>query len=638
VVESSDWYKYLLEAITAVQSQMVGEFRRQSLFEGLLASLLKLTRSEYGFIGEVFTDDKGAPFLRTHAITNIAWNEETERFYEDNVRSGLEFRNLTSLFGAVLTTEKPVLANDPATDSRRGGLPKGHPPLNKFLGLPLRSAGAIVGMVGLANRPEGYNEELLQALEPLTQTCANAVFASRADAQEKVGKKRIEEQQAQLRGVLDSVFDGVVSIDERGILKSVNRAAEQMFGWTNDEILGRNISILMPVPFQSQHDGLLKRYIDTGQPDILGYERQLPACRKNGEIFTIELRLAEVCIEETRLFTGIIRDLSKQDEAERKVDILQAELARSRYGQMIGKSAPMQRLYRMIEEVSVGDWPVLIEGETGVGKELVARAIHAAGPRSNQPFIPTNTAGLTDALVASQLFGHRRGAFTGAERDQKGLFETAEGGTLFLDEIGDVSEAVQTSLLRVLEEKEITRVGDSLPRKVDVRIICATNGSLRERLASGHFRKDFLYRLQVARIEVPALRERRDDIPLLIEAFLAKARAMTGKSLTGLTPDAMQRMLSYVWPGNIRELRNAIDYVAIHSKGPLAQSRDLPPELVKTPAIQPGGSSSPISQDDERANLIAALKENDGVRARAARTLGISRATLYRKLAAFGIQ
>jgi DNA-binding NtrC family response regulator len=197
---------------------------------------------------------------------------------------------------------------------------------------------------------------------------------------------------------------------------------------------------------------------------------------------------------------------------------------------------------------------------------------------------------------------------------------------------------VSRALLRVLEEKEITRVGDSLPRKVDVRIICATNGSLRERLASGHFRKDFLYRLQVARIEVPALRERRDDIPLLIEAFLAKARAMTGKSLTGLTPDAMQRMLSYVWPGNIRELRNAIDYVAIHSKGPLAQSRDLPPELVKTPAIQPGGSSSPISQDDERANLIAALKENDGVRARAARTLGISRATLYRKLAAFGIQ
>ena len=183
----------------------------------------------------------------------------------------------------------------------------------------------------------------------------------------------------------------------------------------------------------------------------------------------------------------------------------------------------MRRLYRTIEEVAEGSWPVLIEGETGVGKELVARAIHAASARRDRPFVATNIAGLTDSIAGSQLFGHRRGAFTGAVRDQKGLFETADGGTLFLDEIGDVSPVVQTSLLRVLEEGEITRLGETVPRKVDVRVICATNGSLRRRLKSGDFRKDLLYRLQVAHILVPPLRDRRDDLRLLIEAFLAEA-------------------------------------------------------------------------------------------------------------------
>lgn len=635
--DRENWNKELLSSITAIQAKLVGRIRVGPLFEDLLAALLKLSESEYGFIGETLSDENGKPYLRTYAITNISWNDETQRFYDENVRKGLEFRNLDTLFGVVMTTEEPVVANDPSTDIRRGGLPKGHPALDTFLGLPLRSGGSMVGMLGVANRSGGYDNELVRALDPLVQTCANAIFASRADQQQKNAQTRLRDEQARIRGMLDGVFDGIVTIDEKGLVESINQAAEQMFGYTNDEIVGRNISLLVPEPFRDRHGHFLATYVETGQPNIIGLDREFPACRKNGETFPVQIRVTQVNVQDRRLFTGIIRDLSKQQETEQHVEKLKAELDRSRYGQMIGRSAPMRRLYQMIEEVAKGSWPVLIEGETGVGKELVARAIHAASFQQDRPFVATNIAGLTDSLVASQLFGHRRGAFTDAVRDQKGLFETADGGTLFLDEIGDVSQTVQTSLLRVLEEGEIVRIGDSLPRKVDVRVICATNGSLYRRLESGEFRKDLLYRLKVARILVPPLRERRDDLPLLIEAFLSEARAETGKGLTEFNSDAMMRLMSYAWPGNVRELRNVITYVAIHCKNPIAGLGDLPSELLGLETPPPNQKPVVGNPEDERERILAALEKCGGNRSRAASLLGISRATLYRRLETFGI-
>lgn len=635
VPDRGGWYRELLDAITAVQAQLVGRIRGGPLFADLLAALLRLSESEYGFIGETLVDENGKPFLRTCAITNIAWNDETQRFYEENVCKGLEFHNLDTLFGVVMTTEAPVIANSPATDPRRGGLPQGHPDLDTFLGLPLRSGGSMLGMLGVANRQGGYSDELVCALDPFLQTCANAIFALRADEKRKIAEARLRDEQLRARGMLDGVFDGIVTTDEKGIVESINPAAERMFGYTDDEIVGHNISLLMPEPFRARHDQSLGIFAETGHPNVMGLDRELPACRKNGDVFPVQLRVTEVHINDRRLFTGIARDLSEQQEAEEHVEKLKAELQRSRYGQMIGRSAAMRRLYQMIEDIAAGPWPVLIEGETGVGKELVARAIHAASSRRDRKFIATNIAGLTESLAASQLFGHRRGAFTGAVRDQEGLFEAADGGTLFLDEIGDVSATVQTSLLRVLEEGEIARLGDSVPSKVDVRVICATNENLSHRLESGHFRKDLLYRLKVARILVPPLRERRDDLPLLIEAFLAEARATTGKGLTGFTADAMTRIVTYEWPGNIRELRNTIDYVAIHCKGPNAGLGDLPSELSELAPQRPG--QTVLELDDEKERILAALKQCGGNRSRAARALGISRATLYRRLEAFEI-
>lgn len=295
--------------------------------------------------------------------------------------------------------------------------------------------------------------------------------------------------------------------------------------------------------------------------------------------------------------------------------------------QMIGESTAMQQLYQLINQIASGDWTVLIEGETGVGKELVARAIHALGARHNGPFIAVNSAGLSESLLASQLFGHRRGAFTGAISDQKGLFEAADGGILFLDEIGDLPLAMQASLLRVLQEKEISRLGETKTRKINVRVIAATHKDLGYEVSTGGFRKDLLYRLRVARINIPALREREGDIALLFWFFLDKSCLDIGKSITDISAQAMQLLLHYHWPGNVRELKTAVDHAVIHCRGQLIQAEHLPPEL-----RQAGLPAKPVkSAEITHHHLQKALEESGGNRTRAARLLGISRATFYRR-------
>jgi DNA-binding NtrC family response regulator len=320
-------------------------------------------------------------------------------------------------------------------------------------------------------------------------------------------------------------------------------------------------------------------------------------------------------------------------------DVTEVHRLRSRLNtvsqtQMVGKSPDMQKMFGIFDKIAPGDWTVLIEGETGVGKELVAQGLHAASPRREGPFIAVNCAGLTDSLLTSQLFGHRRGAFTGAVRDQEGLFEAATGGTLFLDEIGEVPMGVQAALLRVLQEKELTRVGETMPRKVDVRILAATNRDLAKDVADGRFRKDLLYRLQVARLRVPELRHRREDIPLLVATFLAEARRLKDGRVKGVHPDAMRLLVDHAWPGNVRELKNAIDRAIIHCDSQVIEVDDLPREVQGSAP----GRLEPEEPEDWRSRLMAALAQAEGNRSRAARLLGISRATLYRRLAEAGIE
>ena len=304
---------------------------------------------------------------------------------------------------------------------------------------------------------------------------------------------------------------------------------------------------------------------------------------------------------------------------------------RAQFHDLLGKSKAMQLVYQQIRDVARVDSTVLIEGETGTGKELVARAIHASSHRKDKPFIAVNCAGLTESLLSSQLFGHKRGAFTGAIEDHQGLLEAANGGTLLLDEIGDIPITVQNQLLRVLQEREITRLGESRPRKIDVRVLAATHRSLSEEAAKGSFRSDLFYRIRVARISLPPLRARREDIPLLAASFLAQFSAASGKRVTELSQDALRLLAEYHWPGNVRELRSAIEFAVIRCQGAVIQPDDLPPEI-----LQPADFESVIPGDpliDEKARFLQALERSRGNRALAARLLGISRATLYRRLA-----
>jgi transcriptional regulator with PAS, ATPase and Fis domain len=250
--------------------------------------------------------------------------------------------------------------------------------------------------------------------------------------------------------------------------------------------------------------------------------------------------------------------------------------------------------------------------------------------RKENPFIAVNCGALTESLLTSQLFGHKKGAFTGALSDQEGLFEAANGGTIFLDEIGDVPMNIQTNLLRVLQEKEITRIGENKPRKIDVRVIAASQHDLIKEVENGNFRADLLYRIRVTRINLPDLKDRKEDIPLLVNSFLSQSRASSGKNVYDISGVAMSKLMNYDWPGNIRELKSAIDFAALTCKGTVINKEDLPPEITHD-ETQPAGINDDIKQD-EKQKILAALEQTSGNKKEASKLLGISRATFYRRL------
>jgi DNA-binding NtrC family response regulator len=300
---------------------------------------------------------------------------------------------------------------------------------------------------------------------------------------------------------------------------------------------------------------------------------------------------------------------------------------------LCGQSKAMQRVYKAIRSVARVDTTVLIEGETGTGKELVARAIHYGGHRKAEAFLAINCAGLTESLLTSQLFGHKRGSFTGALTDQVGLFEAAHRGTLFLDEVGDIPLSIQSSLLRVLQEKEITRIGEAQPRKVDVRIIAATHRDLGREVIAGNFRQDLFYRIRVATVELPPLRERPEDIDVLVAWLLGQTSLSMGLPEPQISSEAMDTLRAYRWPGNVRELRSALESALIQSNGPIIRSRDLPAEVIGSASDSRSGIRT-----DERIRLLEALARVNGNRTAAARLLQMSRATFYRSLARLNIR
>lgn len=301
--------------------------------------------------------------------------------------------------------------------------------------------------------------------------------------------------------------------------------------------------------------------------------------------------------------------------------------------QVIGQSPVMKRVYELIDMVAPTDATILIAGESGTGKEVVARAIHEASPRHLMPFMAIHCGALTETLLESELFGHERGAFTGAQARRKGKFEAADGGTVFLDEIGDISLKMQTDLLRVLQDKEIVRVGSTTPFKVDFRCIAATNRDLEAMVKDGTFRFDLFYRLNIVSIHLPPLRERLEDIPLLAESFLKKHATAMNKSVTRISPDAVSLLMKYDWPGNVRELENAIERALVIGKGPEILPSDFPMQL--TEQHQTSGRRL---EDVARAHIEHVLEECGWNLTRAAEILAIDRSTLYSKIKSYGLK
>ena len=445
----------------------------------------------------------------------------------------------------------------------------------------------------------------------------------------------IQDNPSWTRFILDSIADGVFTVDQQGRITSFNKAAERITGFSRDEAVGQYCHEI----FRSNlcfEACALKHTAETAET-IVNLEVNI-LNRDNKEI-PISISTAVVRDESGKVVGAVetFRDLSLIKE-------LHKEIAKQYFFQdILGRSKSMLELFQILPDISQSDATVLIEGESGTGKELFAAAIHNLSSRKQKPLIKVNCAALPETLLESELFGYKKGAFTDAKRDKPGRFRQAHGGTILLDEIGDMSKGTQVKLLRVLEQKEYEPLGSTKTEKVDVRIIAATNRDLMEMMHRREFREDLFFRLNVIRLIIPPLRERREDIPLLLDHFIDRINLKQSKQIKKISPSAMKILLDYDFPGNVRELENIIEHAIILTKGIEIQPRNLPSYLKSKERESLARAN--ISEEQDLAvlervehDLIAsALERNGGNTAATARELGIHRSTLWRKMKRYGI-
>ncbi len=443
--------------------------------------------------------------------------------------------------------------------------------------------------------------------------------------------------------VVETMEEGLMIVNPRGIIVSVNRAFEEMVKYSREELIGRNCNVLncdICMGVLTNIDGHWCELFRSKKVK----RKNCILTRKDGSRLHV-LKNASLLYDEDGQVLGAVEtltDLSEVLKKERQIEEFRKQLrGENGFCGIVGTSPLMQRLFHLIENAAKSDAPVIIYGESGTGKELVAHAIHKLGTRSKGPFVRVNCAALSESLFESELFGHVKGAFTGAHQNRKGRFEMAHGGDIFLDEIGDLPELMQVKLLRVLEEKEIERVGDSHPIKVDVRIISATNRDLQKMVEEGRVRRDFFYRINVIPIFVPPLRERKEDLPLLVEHFINRNRLKTSREIKGVSREVMELFYDYPWPGNVRELRSIIEYAFVVCDGPVIQREHLIPSMDFYPLPMKSIVSSKnffeTKEREEKEKLIRALTRVGGNRTQAAKLLGISRVTLWKKMKKHGL-
>jgi two-component system, NtrC family, response regulator HydG len=436
--------------------------------------------------------------------------------------------------------------------------------------------------------------------------------------------------------IVDTLKEGLLVVNPEGTIVAVNPAAEVLTGYSAAELIGKSCRILDCTGCEIYGLGPGEKWCRLFHEGIVKAKKCLITNKDHHSVSVV--KNATVLRDPQGRVIGAVETLTDiSDFVRQQEEILALRKSldlNDHYFGILGKSAPMQQLFEMIESVAKSEAPVIIHGQSGTGKEMVARAIHWAGPRECKPFIKVNCAALNENLLESELFGHVKGAYTGADRSRAGRFEAAHGGSIFLDEVGDIPPATQVKLLRVLEEKEIERVGDHTPIKVDVRVITATHKNLEELIAAGRFREDLFFRISVFPLTIPPLKDRPEDIPIIVQHFIAQHRAKNGRKNSGITPEAVARLSAYAWPGNVRELRNAIEYALVLRPEGEIGVQHLPPKIVSGNVCLPPPEPLPSL---EREQLVRALRLAGGNQSAAARVLGVSRVTVWKRMKKYRI-
>ncbi|MEW6601092.1 MAG: sigma 54-interacting transcriptional regulator [Nitrospirota bacterium] len=435
-----------------------------------------------------------------------------------------------------------------------------------------------------------------------------------------------EKYRSNLEAIFRSVKDAIITVDKDMIVLEINEAAKNICGFSRDSI-GKAFGSLNGNCKGKCLDALMETVDTKQQAEFSHVECQLSNRREQ----VVALSTSPL-LNSQGVFSGavmVVKDETRLTDLERELN------ERQQFHRIIGKSEKMQEVYSLIDLLSDVETTVMITGESGTGKELVAEALHYKGGRSSKTLVKVNCSALSENLLESELFGHVRGSFTGAIKDKIGRFQVADGGTIFLDEIADISPKIQIELLRVLQEKEFERVGDSTTIKVDVRVVAASNQDLAAKVKAGEFREDLYYRLNVMRITLPPLKERRDDIPLLIDHFIKKFNNKFNKNITSVSTDVEKIFMEYPWPGNIRELEHALEHAFILCRQTAITVDHLPPELQSFEVAE----SSPSGEGDidDPQIILDALEKSGWNKTKAASLLGISRRSIYRKIKEYSI-
>ena len=437
-----------------------------------------------------------------------------------------------------------------------------------------------------------------------------------------------------LRTILESISEGVFTVDSEGRIACFNRAAENITGFRWGEAMGRKCYEVMHANL-CESGCLLRETLETEKEH---FDKFVNIVNRAGKTIPLSIRTAVLRNEKGEAIGGVVtfRDLSEVEELRKEV------LERYTFKDIISQNRKIIKIFSILPDIAASESTVLIEGPTGSGKELFARAIHDLSPRKEKPLVVVNCGALPETLLESELFGYVKGAFTDAKRDKPGKFALAQGGSIFLDEVGDLSLSMQVKFLRFLQEREFEPLGGTVPQKADVRILAATHRPLSQMVQQGAFREDLYYRLKVMKITLPPLQERREDIPLLVDHLIHRLNSKYGKRILGVHPEILELFLTYDFPGNVRELQNILEHAFVLCRGTEIQFSHLPPDFLhptrKKLSETPPPPSTPLLRKTETQVIAETLHKNRGHRGKTARELGIDKSTLWRKMKRLGIK